>query len=90
MEILHKYMKAIKKHQDHSHVGRARAYFLNTRKMKEQIKELRDEVNSVRIRFLVRHIMFFSGAALSLRRSDTILSKPSSLPTLSLLRSRRS
>lgn len=53
MNIEDKYRKLIEKHNDRSLTGRAKSYFFKANKVKEQIKELSDEVEKVKNRFLV-------------------------------------
>ena len=53
MALEDKYKKLIKKHNDRSMTGKMKAYFFQAKKMKEQIKELSDEVGKVKLNFLV-------------------------------------
>lgn len=49
----HKYKKLIEKHNSRSITGRANAYFFQAKKMKEQIKELKDDARDIQTKFLV-------------------------------------
>lgn len=53
MNIEQKYKKLIEKHNERSLTGRAKSYFFKAKRMKEQIKELSDEVEKVKNRFTV-------------------------------------
>ena len=55
MDLLHKYKKLIERHQATSLTGRAKSYFFDAKKVKEQIKELREDVTKLEIGFLVSH-----------------------------------
>ena len=55
MDFLHKYKKLIEKHHARSLTGRAKSYFFDAKKVKEQIKELREDITKLKIDFLVSH-----------------------------------
>lgn len=55
MDLLHKYKKLIEKHHARSLTGRAKSYFFDAKKLKEQIKELREDITKLKIDFLVRY-----------------------------------
>lgn len=55
MDLLHKYKKLIEKHHTRSLTGRAKSYFFDAKKVKEQIKELREDITKLKIDFLVRY-----------------------------------
>lgn len=59
MDLEHKYKKIIKRHNDESIAGRARAYFFEARKVKERIKELREDVERVKTKFMVELCLNF-------------------------------
>lgn len=50
---MHKNKKLIEKHNKRSLTGRANAYFFQAKKMKEQIKELRENAKDIKLNFLV-------------------------------------
>lgn len=52
INIEHKYKKLIERHNRRSLTGRTKAYFFHAKKMKEQIKELREDVKDVKINFM--------------------------------------
>lgn len=52
MDLEHKYKKIIERHNERSITGRAKAYFFEARKVKEQIKELREDVERVKTKFM--------------------------------------
>lgn len=52
MDLEHKYKKIIKKHNDRSITGRAKAYFFEAKRVKEQIKELKEDVERVKTKFM--------------------------------------
>lgn len=55
MDLLHKYKKLIEKHHTRSLTGRAKSYFFDAKKVKEQIKELREDITKLKIDFLERY-----------------------------------
>lgn len=52
MDLLHKYKKLIERHHARSLTGRTKSYFFDAKKVKEQIKELREDVTKLKIDFL--------------------------------------
>ena len=53
MDLGNKYEKLIEKHNSRSLIGKTKSYFFDTNKVKEKIKELREDVKDVKISFLV-------------------------------------
>lgn len=53
MDLEHKYKKIIERHNGRSLTGRAKAYFFEARKVKELIKELKEDVERVKTKFMV-------------------------------------
>ena len=53
MNLEHKYKKLIGKHNKRSLTGRANAYFFQAKRMKEQIKELKEDARDIHRKFLV-------------------------------------
>ena len=53
MNLEHRYKKLIEKHNKRSLTGRANAYFFQAKKMKEQIKELKEDARDIKINFMV-------------------------------------
>lgn len=52
MNLEYKYEKLIEKHNNRSISGKARAYFFGAKKMKELIKELREDAKDIKIKFM--------------------------------------
>ena len=53
MNIVDKFKRLIEKHNDRSLTGKAKSYFFQAKKMKQQIKELSDDVQKIKINFTV-------------------------------------
>ena len=53
MNLEHRYKKLIEKHNSRSLTGRANAYLFQARKMKEQIKELKEDARDIKLKFMV-------------------------------------
>ena len=57
MDLGSKYEKLIKKHNSRSLIGKTKSYFFDAKKVKEKIKELREDVKDVKLSFLVRCLL---------------------------------